>query len=74
MESFLGDGKYLYDGQVGSYGLGTLLHELLHKSAVGGGFPHTGEMSMESALAAIGAITTGLYRNTVSLSLGAICF
>jgi hypothetical protein len=27
-------------GQVNSYGLGTLLHEVLHKNSVGGGFTH----------------------------------
>ena len=61
----------------GSYGSGTLLHEILHKKAVAGGFTHSpGDPQMENALDAIG-MKAGDYllgRNRISDQLGRICF
>jgi hypothetical protein len=59
-----------YDGK---YGLGTLMHELLHKQTVGGGFTHD---QMANALSAIGMgagdYTLGHNRN--SDQIGRLCF
>jgi hypothetical protein len=57
----------------GQYGLGTMMHELLHKQGVAGGFTHS---QMASALSAIG-ISPGDYplgRNAISDQVGRICF
>jgi hypothetical protein len=57
----------------GDYGLGTLMHELLHKQAVGGGFTH---LQMQAALSQIGLSPADrpLGRNRISSQIGRICF
>jgi RHS repeat-associated protein len=62
---------FVSGGNVNQYGLGTLLHELLHKEVVGGGVSHD---QMINALQAIGAYGSVLGRNDISNSLGSICF
>ncbi len=60
----------MYDGE---YGLGTMMHELLHKVMVGGGFIHD---QLGDALDAIG-LGPGDYslgHNRISEQLGRICF
>jgi hypothetical protein len=57
----------------GQYGLGTMMHELLHKQAVGGGFSHS---QMSTALARIG-LSPGDYalgHNAISDQIGRLCF
>ena len=57
-----------------SYGLGTLMHEILHKSLVGGGFSHD---QMNGALDAVGAGVPGLGHSGglgTSDRIGQICF
>jgi hypothetical protein len=58
-------------GEANSYGLGTLLHEILHKAAVGGGFDHD---QIDTALRNSGGYTGAVGPNPLSLSLGKICF
>ncbi|MEW5979095.1 MAG: RHS repeat-associated core domain-containing protein, partial [Acidobacteriota bacterium] len=58
-----------YDG---SYGLGTLMHELFHKRSVGGGF--TGHQQLEDALRGIGGFESALTKDNISHSLGKVCF
>jgi hypothetical protein len=55
----------------GEYGLGTLMHELAHKSVVGGGFSH---LQMEKALTSVGATEYILGREQTGHNLGKICF
>jgi RHS repeat-associated protein len=57
----------------GNYGLGTLLHELLHKQSVDGGFTHD-QMAAALAAAGISPGDYGLGRNAISDQLGRICF
>ena len=57
-------------GQVNSYGLGTLLHEVLHKNSVGGGFTHE---NMSQALD-IAPCTGAGGHNTCSDAIAASCF
>lgn len=57
-------------GKVNSYGLGTLLHEVLHKNSVGGGFTHG---NMSQALG-IGSCDPWLSHNTCSDYIAAKCF
>jgi RHS repeat-associated protein len=57
----------------GQYGLGTMMHELLHKESVGGGFNHD---AMNAALTAVG-MSPGNYPlgdNRISYQLGQLCF
>ena len=57
----------------GAYGAGTMMHELLHKQGVGGGFSHT---QLTIALANVG-IAPGSYslgHNAISDQIGRICF
>ncbi len=60
-------------GQINSYGMGTLTHEILHKQSVGGGFTHD---QMDTALTAAGepAGTTTLGHNRESDGIAKICF
>jgi RHS repeat-associated protein len=57
----------------GSYGSGTLFHEVLHKKTVAGGFSHD---QMDNALATVikGSLSVGLGLNAESDLLGQICF
>jgi hypothetical protein len=57
-------------GQVNSYGLGTLLHEVLHKQSVGGGFTHA-NMSQALGLGSCAAVGT---QNGCSNAIAAACF
>ena len=54
-----------------SYALGTMMHELLHKQTVGGGFTHG---QFDDALNAIGAYSRPPGTNGDSASLANICF
>jgi RHS repeat-associated protein len=66
---------YVNLGTPNSYGLGTMLHELLHKQDVGGGFTHyPGDPQLENALKSIGALSPYVGRNAISNSLANICF
>ena len=56
---------------VNQYGLGALLHEILHKQAVGGGFTHD---QMQAALDAIGAPSPTLGRAAQADRTGQVCF
>jgi hypothetical protein len=58
------------DGLPTDYGMGTLLHELLHKRDIGGGFNHE---EMFAALRRAGIFKPQLYRNPISSSLQS-CF
>jgi hypothetical protein len=62
---------YSSGGGASQYGLGTLLHETVHKLIVGGGFSHS---QIDAALKAAGAQTQTLGRNFESDNLGRICF
>jgi hypothetical protein len=56
-----------------SYAMGVLMHELLHKESVGGGFNHTNEMP--NALNAAGAPPAKLGQGQdVGSRIGQICF
>ena len=57
-------------GQVNSYGLGTLLHEALHKQSIGGGFSH-GDMSQALG---ISSCSPGTNHNACSDLIGQRCF
>jgi hypothetical protein len=57
-------------GQVNSYGLGTLLHEVLHKKSVGGGFTHA-NMSQALGIGSCAAVGT---QNGCSNAMAAACF
>ena len=57
-------------GQVNSYGLGTLLHEVLHKKSVGGGFTHA-NMSQALGIGSCAAVGT---QNGCSNAIAAACF
>jgi hypothetical protein len=60
-------------GDVKPYGYGTLMHELLHKKAVGGGFTHDQiDQALTSAGIAPTDFTTG--RNRESDQIGKLCF
>ena len=56
-------------GQVNPYGLGTLLHEVLHKQSVGGGFTHA-DMSRALGLGSC----DGFSQNGCSSAIGNACF
>jgi RHS repeat-associated protein len=60
-------------GEVNEYGMGTMLHELLHKQMISGGFSH---QTMNTALTAVGmgASNYGLYNNRQSEQIGKLCF
>jgi hypothetical protein len=72
-----------FDGTVKVYGMGTLMHEIMHKQAVAGGFTHNDKdppdkndflTIMRSVLSdsALGIPASGL--NDVSQALGSVCF
>ncbi len=64
--------QYIDDGQVNQYGMGSLMHELLHKQIVGGGFKHD---QIRDALKAAGRNTVDFSgQNGLSRELGKICF
>jgi RHS repeat-associated protein len=66
--------SFVSDGSVNSYGLGTLMHEILHKVMVGGGFIHD---QLSTALDAAGAGAPGLGHSgglAISDRIGQICF
>ena len=58
-------------GQVNSYGLGTLLHEVLHKNSVGGGFTHE---NLAQALNIGACQDNGEEHNTCSQAIANSCF
>jgi RHS repeat-associated protein len=62
---------FLSHGKANSYGLGTLMHEILHKKNVGGGFNH---QKIANALNALDAPDYDLGRNPISDRIGKICF
>ena len=67
-------GSYLLtsSGHLNSYAMGTLMHEILHKQTVGGGFSHP---QMDTAITAVlGYLPTALGRNSDSLGIGQLCF
>lgn len=57
-------------GSANWYGLGTLMHEILHKEMIGGGFTHE---QIKSALST-SLIAESWNKNAISASLGKICF
>jgi RHS repeat-associated protein len=64
--------EYL-SGNVNQYGMGTLMHEILHKQAIGGGFTHE---TMGTALTNLG-MSSGLRalgKNRISEQIGKLCF
>jgi hypothetical protein len=62
----------LFSGNPNYYGMGTVMHEILHKQAVGGGFTHE---KMDTAIEAVlGTLPTASYKNSDSLGLGLACF
>jgi hypothetical protein len=66
--------RELFSGSISRYGLGTLMHELLHKNHIGGGFSHT---AMQNALMSVGAGAGSMPadgRNMNSLGMASICF
>ena len=64
----------LFDGP-NAYGLATLMHEILHKFDVGGGFTHAPNTpQIENALRGINAYYPSLGGNDISNSLAKICF
>jgi RHS repeat-associated protein len=67
---------YANNGTPKAYGLGLLLHEILHKQAVGGGFEHGyGPRGMDGALDASGAPSHVPGQLVYSASrMGKICF
>ena len=68
-------GTYNSGNSASQYGLGTLLHEILHKKMVSGGFTHSpGPEQLEDALRGIKQTDTYLGRNWISYNLGEICF
>ena len=50
-------------GNLNDYGLGTVMHEILHKQAVAGGFSHP---EMDEAIAAVGRPPLALGHNNES--------
>jgi hypothetical protein len=58
-------------GKINYYGMGTVMHETLHKLAVGGGFTHD---DMDAAIGAVGwpPLTGG--HNPDSDAIGTLCF
>ena len=64
-------GLYYQGGLPSSYALGTLMHEILHKQAIDGGFTHN---QIDSALEAMGAYIRPAGTNGDSASLANICF
>jgi hypothetical protein len=69
--SSLFDPLMTWGGNPTAYGLGMLLHELLHKQSVAGGFSH---QQMEDALDAVKAPLRNLGRDDISDRIGKICF
>jgi len=64
-------------GKVNYYGMGTMMHEILHKQAVGGGFRHDAQPGPRDLNVAIGAVgwpplTVG--HNNDSEAIGRFCF
>jgi RHS repeat-associated protein len=69
-QSFLG----VSSSYNGSYGSGTLLHEIIHKKSVGGGM--IGHDPMDAALSSVvqGTLAVGMGHNKESDLLGQLCF
>jgi hypothetical protein len=61
----------LKPGQINYYGMGTVMHEILHKQAVGGGFTHD---QMDQAIGAVGWPGLTLGHNNDSEGIGKLCF
>jgi hypothetical protein len=62
-------------GNVNQYGMGTLMHELLHKRLISGGFGHSpGNTTMTDALKAVGMASGSLFKNAESEYIGKLCF
>ena len=55
-----------------NYGVGTLLHEILHKTMTGGGNPSSDDSQLAAALGIPYFQTSSL--NNISNALGARCF
>ena len=58
-------------GKLSSYAMGTLMHEILHKLAVGGGFTH---QQMNSAIMAVFGSLPNTVDNVDSVGIGNACF
>jgi hypothetical protein len=58
-------------GKVNYYGMGTVMHEILHKQAVGGGFTHS---QMNGAIGAVGWPSLTIGHNNDSEGIGKLCF
>jgi hypothetical protein len=59
------------NGKVNYYGMGTAMHEILHKQAVGGGFSHD---QMDTAIKAVGSPPLTGGHNADSDGIGKLCF
>jgi hypothetical protein len=75
----LGFGKMLFPftAKVTYYGLGTVMHEILHKQSVGGGFTHTtppGPRDYDRAIDAVGRPAPTVSHNEISDAIGKLCF
>jgi hypothetical protein len=57
--------------KVNYYGMGTVMHEVLHKQAVGGGFTHP---QMDAAIGAVGGPFVYVGHNNQSEGIGRLCF
>ena len=58
-------------GKVNYYGVGTVMHETLHKYAVGGGFSHA---QMDAVIEAVGWPPLEGGHNADSDAIGRFCF
>jgi len=58
-------------GHLNSYAMGTLMHEILHKQTVGGGFSHP---QMDAAINAVGWPPPVQNENDDSVGIGKLCF
>ncbi|MEQ1935268.1 MAG: hypothetical protein ABL962_15520, partial [Fimbriimonadaceae bacterium] len=64
-------------GMVNYYGMGTVMHEILHKQMVGGGFTHNAPpdaRDMDAVIDAVGRPTFTSPHNGISDALGKLCF
>jgi hypothetical protein len=61
----------LFGGHLNSYAMGTLMHEILHKQTVGGGFSHP---QMDAAINAVGWPPPVQNENDDSVGIGKLCF
>jgi hypothetical protein len=58
-------------GYLNSYAMGTLMHEILHKQTVGGGFIHT---QMDTAITNVLGSLPVTNNNAESVGIGQLCF